>query len=54
MLVTGRLVFAPGETEKTFPVLINEDNYTEGDEFATLVLMQYRILYQRPRNGAHA
>ena len=44
MLVAGRLVFAAGETEKTFQVLINEDNYAEGTEFATLVL-------QHPEGG---
>ena len=43
-LVAGRLVFAPGETEKTFDILVNEDNYTEGTEFATLVL-------QHPEGG---
>jgi len=43
-LVAGRLVFAPGETEKTFEVLINDDNYTEGLEFATLIL-------QHPEGG---
>ncbi|MEP6819542.1 MAG: choice-of-anchor Q domain-containing protein [bacterium] len=43
-LVAGRLVFAPGEAEKTFQVLINEDNYAEGMEFATLVL-------QHPEGG---
>ena len=43
-LVAGRLVFATGETEKTFEVLINDDNYTEGLEFATLVL-------QHPEGG---
>src|SRR2546421_8603833 len=37
-LVAGRLAFAAGETEKTFQVLVNEDNYAEGPEFATLVL----------------
>jgi hypothetical protein len=37
-LVAGRLTFAPGETEKSFDILISEDNYTEGTEFATLVL----------------
>jgi hypothetical protein len=37
-LVAGRLVFAAGDTEKTFEVLINDDNYTEGLEFATLIL----------------
>ena len=35
---TGRLAFAAGETQKTFPVLINEDNYTEGPESATIIL----------------
>jgi hypothetical protein len=43
-LVAGRLVFAPNETEKSFQVLINEDNYVEGLEFATLVL-------QHPEGG---
>jgi len=43
-LVAGRLVFAPGETEKTFDILVNEDSYTEGTEFATLVL-------QHPEGG---
>jgi hypothetical protein len=43
-LVAGQLVFAPGETEKTFEVLINDDNYTEGLEFATLIL-------QHPEGG---
>src|SRR4030095_12727241 len=43
-LVAGRLTFAPGETEKTFEVLINDDNYTEGLEFATLIL-------QHPEGG---
>jgi hypothetical protein len=35
---TGRLVFQPGDTQKSFPVLINEDNYTEGPESATIIL----------------
>jgi hypothetical protein len=35
---TGRLVFQPGDTQKTFSVLINEDAYTEGPEAATLIL----------------
>jgi hypothetical protein len=43
-LVAGRLAFVPGETEKTFEVLINDDNYTEGLEFATLIL-------QHPEGG---
>src|SRR2546423_4221118 len=33
-----RLAFAEGETEKTFEVLVTEDTYAEGPEFATLVL----------------
>jgi hypothetical protein len=43
-MVAGRLLFAPGETEKTFDILINDDNYTEGLEFATLIL-------QHPEGG---
>jgi hypothetical protein len=43
-LVVGHLLFAAGETEKTFQVLINEDSYAEGTEFATLLL-------QHPTNG---
>ena len=35
---TGRLDFAPDETEKSFAVLINEDSYAEGLERFTLVL----------------
>lgn len=35
---TGRLVFEAGETQKSFPILINEDNYTEGPETASIVL----------------
>jgi hypothetical protein len=35
---TGRLVFEAGETQKSFPLLINEDSYTEGPETATIVL----------------
>ncbi|MET0650069.1 MAG: Calx-beta domain-containing protein, partial [Pyrinomonadaceae bacterium] len=42
--VVGRLVFEPGETQKIFQVLINEDAYNEGLENATLVL-------QNPQNG---
>jgi outer membrane biosynthesis protein TonB len=34
----GRLVFNPGETMKTFDVLINEDSYGEGTESLTLNL----------------
>jgi hypothetical protein len=43
-IVVGRLQFAPGETEKTFQVLIGDDSYTEGTETATLLL-------QNPTNG---
>ena len=43
-LVVGHLIFAAGETEKTFQVLINDDSYVEGLEFATLLL-------QHPTNG---
>ena len=42
--VTGHLTFAPGETEKVVHVLINDDSYVEGLEFATLIL-------QHPING---
>jgi len=34
----GRLVFEPGDTQKTFAVLINDDSYTEGPETATIIL----------------
>jgi Calx-beta domain/Domain of unknown function (DUF4214) len=34
----GTLSFAPGETSKTFDVLINEDSITEGDESFTVAL----------------
>jgi CSLREA domain-containing protein len=44
-IVSGHLSFAAGETEKTFFVLINDDGYTEGPEFATVVL-------QHPSPGA--
>ena len=43
--VVGRLTFEPGETEKTFDVLVNDDGYAEGMEFATLLL-------QHPSGGA--
>ncbi|MFL6284618.1 MAG: Calx-beta domain-containing protein [Pyrinomonadaceae bacterium] len=43
--VAGRLVFEPGESEKIFQVLVNEDAYAEGTETATLVL-------QNPTGGA--
>ncbi|HKP46899.1 MAG TPA: Calx-beta domain-containing protein [Pyrinomonadaceae bacterium] len=35
---TGRLFFGAGETQKTFPVLVNEDSYTEGPETASIIL----------------
>ena len=38
IFATGRLVFEAGETQKTFPFLINEDNYAEGPEAATIIL----------------
>ncbi len=38
IFATGRLVFEVGETQKTFPFLINEDNYVEGPESATIIL----------------
>jgi hypothetical protein len=34
----GTLSFAPGETEKTFTVLVNDDSYTEGPETLALRL----------------
>lgn len=34
----GTLIFAPGETSKSFPLLINDDGYAEGVEAATLRL----------------
>jgi CSLREA domain-containing protein len=34
----GRLVFAPGETEKTFSVLVGDDSYVEGTETALVRL----------------
>ncbi len=37
-LVSGRLVFAAGETSKTFFVPITEDAFAEGDEAASLAL----------------
>ena len=40
----AHLVFAVGETDKTFQVLLNDDGYTEGLEVATLVL-------QHPNGG---
>ena len=43
-LVVGHLSFAAGEIEKSFQVLINDDSYAEGFEFATLIL-------QHPENG---
>ncbi|PYS79504.1 MAG: hypothetical protein DMF66_02600, partial [Acidobacteria bacterium] len=43
-IVVGHLVFAAGETQKTFQVLISDDGYTEGPETATLLL-------QNPSNG---
>ena len=37
-LAGGRLVFNPGETSKTFKVLVNDDGYAEGTENLTLSL----------------
>jgi hypothetical protein len=37
-LALGTLNFAPGEASKTFPVLVNEDMYIEGNESFTLSL----------------
>jgi CSLREA domain-containing protein len=34
----GRLDFAPGETEKTFPLLVNDDAFVEGDEEVSVVI----------------
>jgi hypothetical protein len=34
----GTLIFAPGETAKTFTLLINEDSYLEGNESFSLML----------------
>ena len=36
--VAGRLVFAPGETEKTVAVAVHDDGHDEGEETMTLVL----------------
>ncbi|HEY0407399.1 MAG TPA: S8 family serine peptidase [Pyrinomonadaceae bacterium] len=38
ILTAGTLHFAPGETSKTFPVLINQDSFPETKETAKLVL----------------
>jgi len=37
-IAVGTINFAPGETTRTFPVLINEDIYSEGLETFTVVL----------------
>jgi Calx-beta domain len=37
-IAAGRLHFAPLETAKSFPVLITEDSFVEGEEFAQIVL----------------
>jgi hypothetical protein len=37
-IASGMLTFAPGDTSKTFKVLINEDSYVEGTERLTLTL----------------
>ena len=34
----GTVTFAPGDTSKTLPILINEDMYLEGNETFTLTL----------------
>ncbi len=36
--VRGRLDFAPGETEKTFPFLVNDDAYVEEPEEVSIVI----------------
>jgi hypothetical protein len=43
-IVAAHITFAPGETDKTFQILVNDDGYTEGLESATLLL-------QRPLGG---
>ena len=37
-LAAGSLTFAPGETSKSFDILLNEDAYAEGSEQLTVVL----------------
>ena len=37
-IASGTITFAPGETSKTFPVLIADDLYTEANEVLTLTL----------------
>ena len=48
----GRLVFAPGETSKTFQVLINEDMYSDFNETFTVSLTNPTGAVLGQQNGA--
>jgi hypothetical protein len=48
----GRLVFAPGETSKTFQVLINEDMYSDFNETFTVSLSNPTGAVLGQQNGA--